>query len=88
MLINTLETEAYPNPSHGQFSLKIVTSQKSYFTIEIYNNIGSAIWKKQQVWVDGFYILPVDLRGLPSGIYMIRVYNSTMSGILKLIVVQ
>jgi len=88
MLINTLEIEAYPNPNQGKFNLKIVAAQSAYFTIDVFNQNSQMLYKKEKVYVNKLYIAPIDLYGLPSGSYIVRVYNSDSRQTIKVLVTK
>jgi hypothetical protein len=83
-----LEIEAYPNPSHGQFNLEIVTGIRGLFTIDVHNKNTKLLWRKQNVLVDKVYNTQVDLYSLPAGVYVLRVYNGVVSKSIKLMVVR
>ena len=59
---------------------------QSYFTIDIFNDYSQLLYRKQKVYVDKLLIEPVDLRGVASGTYIVRVYNAEASQVVKVIV--
>ena len=83
---NVLELDTYPNPNLGQFELRIEMGTQAYFTIDILNNYSQLIYRKQKVFVDKLLIEPIDLRGVPSGTYIVRVYNAEASQVVKVII--
>ena len=83
---NALELTAYPNPNQGRFDLRMEFGKQGYFTIDIYNEHSQLLYRKEKVYVDGLYIAPIDLNGVPSGTYYVKVYNSDASKTVKVMV--
>ena len=86
MVTNTLELTAYPNPNQGQFDLRMEFGKQGYFTIDIYNEHSQLLYRKEKVYVDGLYVAPIDLYGVPTGTYYVKVYNSDASKTIKVMV--
>jgi hypothetical protein len=86
MQANDLELDTYPNPNHGQFELRVAFSTQAYFTIDILNNYSQLLYRKQKVFVDKLLIEPIDLTGVASGTYIVKVYNAEASQVVKVIV--
>ena len=86
MAANVLALGAYPNPNQGQFQLTMEYAGQAYFTIEVYNEHSQLLYRKEKVYVDKFYIAPIDLYGLPSGTYYVRAYNADASMTIKVMV--
>ena len=86
LLTNTLELDTYPNPNQGQFELRIALGKQGYFTIDIYYEHSQLLYRKEKVYVDGLYIAPIDLYGVPTGTYYVKVYNSDASKTIKVMV--
>lgn len=80
--------EVYPNPNHGQFNIKVVTSKPLVADIEIFNNIGSLRWKQEKVIIDGVYITAVDIQMVPAGVYMVSIRNKDINVVRKVIVLK
>jgi len=76
----------YPNPNSGEFKIQIETQKKEEYTIEIYNNIGSLVWKLENVSIDGVYSLNVSLTNSPSGVYVVTLRNKSNSIVKKMII--
>jgi hypothetical protein len=86
MQANFLELDTYPNPNLGQFVLRIEMGSTAYFNIDIYNEHSQLLWRKIKVYVDKLLIEPIDLAGVPSGTYYVKVYNSDASQTVKVMV--
>ncbi len=80
--------EVYPNPSHGQFNIKVVSGKPIELSIEIYNNVGSLQWKQEKVQIDGTYITPVDLGSVPAGVYMVALRNKEINMVRKVVIMK
>jgi len=78
--------EIYPNPNTGEFNIKVETLTSEVFNIEIYNSLGSLIWKQENVTVNGSFTKHVVLTGSPSGMYMIKLRNNDNTIVKKLII--
>ena len=83
-----LSVETYPNPSHGQFNVKVVTQTAGEYSLEVYNSLGSLLWKQESVLVSNTVILPVDLKGSPSGIYTVALRNKANSVLRKVVIMN
>jgi len=70
----------YPNPSPGLFDVKVQSSKKMQCTIEIYNSLGSLIFKQNDILIDGTFIKHIDLTGAPAGAYVVvlRSHNNNL----------
>jgi hypothetical protein len=80
--------DVYPNPSHGQFTIKVETSRTEEYTIEIYNNLGALIWSEESVTVNGTFTRHIDLKGSPAGVYMVSMRNKTTSMVKKVVIMN
>jgi ubiquitin len=86
MQVNVLELDTYPNPNLGQFELRMSFSTPAYFNIDIYNEHSQLLWSKQKVYVDKLLIEQIDLTGVASGTYIVKVYNGEASQVVKVII--
>lgn len=80
--------DLYPNPSKGQFNIKVVSGKSIDLNIEIYNNLGALVWKQENVHIDGTYIAPIDLGSVPAGVYMVALKNANMNIVRKMVVLK
>lgn len=89
--INEISAESfdiYPNPNNGIFNIKFKTTGKEAYDIEIYNNIGTLIWKQKNAVVDGNNIRKVELSAPVSGIYTVVLRNKANSSVEKLFITR
>jgi len=80
--------EIYPNPNKGEFNIKVENLKNEEYNIEIYNNLGSLIWKQEDVTINGTYTMHVVLKQSPSGIYLIALRNKANSIVKKMVVMN
>jgi subtilisin-like proprotein convertase family protein len=64
----------YPNPNNGQFSIRVNSVLYNYLGMKVFTSAGALV--KQQKWSNLPYgrVLPIDLRSLAAGVYMVYVY--------------
>jgi hypothetical protein len=63
----------YPNPNNGAFTVSIASEYEKNYIIRIFNSMGRKIYEARDIkLVDGVFEFPVDLRPVPSGIYLIQ----------------
>jgi len=80
--------DIYPNPNKGVFDIKVDNLKSGDYTIGIYNNLGSRIWQKENVSINGTYSSHVILNESPAGVYMVILRNKTNSIVKKMIIVN
>jgi len=80
--------EVFPNPNHGQFTIKVASGKPVELNIEIYNNQGSLIWNQEKVTVYDTYITNVDLHVVSNGVYIIALRNKDTNIVRKVVVLK
>lgn len=76
-----IELEAIPNPA-SSFTNVIITFEYNYGTAVLYDLSGRTL---QTVEIFGDRTVPIDMNGLPQGIYVIEVKTNTEKGGVKVI---
>ncbi|MCX6268095.1 MAG: T9SS type A sorting domain-containing protein [Bacteroidetes bacterium] len=76
----------YPVPSNGLFTVAITSTVKEVYCIQIYNQLGSMIYKLDNVQVNGTFEKQIDLRPLPNGIYSAVFSNGATKIVRKLLI--
>lgn len=62
-----------PNPNNGNFNIEINTDSNENITITFVNYIGVEILKDKNVNVQSGMVYPINLEGLPAGIYIVNI---------------
>jgi hypothetical protein len=78
----------YPNPNHGEFTVKVVMAIPAVVNIEIYNSIGELQWNQENVFVDGNYVTHVDLKQMPAGVYMVALKNKDINVVRRVVIMK
>ena len=78
----------YPNPSKGEFEIKVENGKSEEYTIEIFNNLGASVWKQENVTINGTYTTHIDLQSPPAGVYMVSLRNKANSLVKKVIIMK
>jgi subtilisin family serine protease len=63
----------FPNPSEGFFTLEMKSVKDQMLNIRIYNLLGRAVESFEYTAGSGTSSLPLDLRNLPDGLYMLQI---------------
>ena len=66
-----------PNPNNGVFNIAIASTGVKDFPLEIYNQIGKLVYKKDITINSNKQVIPIDLSNLADGVYFISASNKT-----------
>jgi hypothetical protein len=80
--------EVYPNPSNGIFEIKVETRQSLECSLEIFNNLGAAIWRQENLIIDRTSVTHIDLQNFPAGTYTMIVRNKNNSLFRKILITR
>jgi len=80
--------DVYPNPSKGQFNIKVASAKPVELNIEIFNAIGVLIWKQEKVKIDGTFIAPINLNAVPNGAYLVTLRNKNISITRRVVIMK
>ena len=64
----------YPNPSNGQFNIKINSVLYNNLLMKVYSNGGILVRTQQLGGLAWGRVVPIDLTNLPGGVYMVKFY--------------
>jgi hypothetical protein len=79
--IGDYSLDVYPNPCNPSASIRIVLPRESRVRITIYNSIGEQVAELLNDYLlAGSYILPLEGKMLPSGIYLCRMNAASLDG--------
>ena len=66
------EFEVYPNPASTNVNINIDLKKNSNVSIQLVDVTGKLVRTADYGSLNGFYVLPLDISGLNSGLYMIN----------------
>ena len=78
--------EIFPVPSNGLFTATMAWPSAETFSIRVYNSIGSLVFEKKDILVNGVTKQVVDLRPMPNGMYSVTFTSGTNNIIRKVMV--
>lgn len=76
----------FPNPSNGEFSLKIETKKPEYLTLEIYSINGSLIHQEELGLVDQVSTRQIRLDSVNPGLYYAKLSGASDSATYRLVI--
>ena len=76
----------WPNPSTGQFNIKFLTDKYKEFSLKVVDAGGKTLRDLQFTNLVYGSIIPMDLRALPSGMYVLLAYNSQEHASFQIII--
>ena len=83
---NTIDLHIYPNPAHGQITIKSSRSVNTSLMIRLTDVLGKVMRSKQiESAADGF-THQLDIADIPNGIYFLRVEGDGVRSSLKLLI--
>jgi hypothetical protein len=78
--------DVYPNPSNGQFNLRIINGESQY-DMSVYNDLGQLILREViETGSQAIFNHEVNMLSQPTGLYMIRLTSEHRTQVLKVIV--
>ena len=80
-----LSVQVYPNPARGIVNINAATANGEGFVVEVFNAQNKMVFEPVEV-PGGNYQKAIDMRSLPAGMYFIRIRNTEMYHVTKLIV--
>jgi subtilisin-like proprotein convertase family protein len=83
----SLVFEVLPNPSNGLFILKMDLPSSAKLDLSVFDVVGRQVFASQMEAV-GSVQQPLDLQGLASGTYLLRVTDGEQSGVKRLVIIN
>jgi PKD repeat protein len=84
--INGLGIGIYPNPTHGKFSLDVVTGSSMTVSISIYNALGTVVYSADNIRINGKLHRNLDLSAQPKGVYHLKVEGNDASAVQRVVI--
>ncbi len=78
---------AFPNPSHGHFTVSVTSAKPDVYDMRILNVLGSSVYERKALVVNGTYKMIVDVPNLPQGVYSV-VFKAVNHQIVRKIVIN
>ncbi len=76
-IINQNDVEIYPNPSNGMITINLTTKDTQMYQLEVLNTLGQSVYPKTNITLGSNINKQIDLSGLPTGIYTLKLNEST-----------
>ena len=83
---DAVQFDIFPVPNNGLFTAVIAYPSGEEFNICVYNILGSMVYAKTGVLVNGSATETIDMRNVPSGIYTLTFSNGTTRFIRKMMI--
>jgi hypothetical protein len=80
-----LEFTIHPNPSNGQFAIRLKTEKAKQYTLKVRNNLGQVVLE-EQVSANGNFAKAIELIQFESGVYFLSLENEKERLVEKIIV--
>jgi len=80
------DLSVYPNPSDGYFTVSLTPEGNEDVLITIQDLSGRMIYEQRFGSSGEVFTVPVDIRGVAAGTYVLRLQSGDHSGIRKIIV--
>ena len=61
----------YPNPTSGKFTVDIVLREPGAVGLQVFGLANNTLIRHEQVFGSDSYQIPMDVSGLPSGLYVV-----------------
>jgi hypothetical protein len=84
--ITVEDIRLYPVPNDGAFSIDFPVFDASEIKLEVYNATGQRVWRWEETVVASRYLREIDLRGLATGVYFVRVSVGEERFVKKMVV--
>jgi Zn-dependent metalloprotease len=73
MVGSNFNFSVYPNPSNGQYQLKIMGPQEKMLSLNVYDMMGKTIYHERIAIQAGDNQLPIDLSHVANGVYLLNI---------------
>jgi hypothetical protein len=80
--------QVFPNPSDGKFTIDIKSASQQTLEVSLWNASGEQVYKESKSILNGEGTITVDVTGIPSANYLLRLSNGRGSIQKKLIIAR
>jgi PKD repeat protein len=78
--------EVYPNPNRGEFTIDFALNEANEVSLELINMQGQEVWNSSLGMINGKHSENASVKGLASGIYLLKITVGTHSIVDKIII--
>lgn len=79
-------TQIYPNPSNGNFTLKMNLEDQKTIDIRIFNSLNTVVYQADKVVATQEFQRDIDLSSYSQGVYYLHVYGDNVNVIKKIVI--
>jgi len=83
---NISSFSVYPNPNSGIFTVELISEVGDNNSIKVLNSIGSVVYKQEDIKVNGYFKITIDLSELHKGLYFLVIENYQGSAVQRIII--
>ncbi|MCX6276665.1 MAG: Ig-like domain-containing protein [Bacteroidetes bacterium] len=81
-----LKMDIYPVPNNGCFNISIVSGSEKTFSLDVFNSLGTKIYTKSNITVQGNSITAIDIRPVPAGFYTLILRSAGEQKVFKFMI--
>ncbi|NND09528.1 MAG: T9SS type A sorting domain-containing protein [Saprospiraceae bacterium] len=79
------QTKAFPNPFNQLFNLQVTVEELHEIEIFIHRFDGKIVWQGRRDLEAGINTLPIDLKNMAAGIYLVNLYGKELHETLRMV---
>lgn len=87
-VINGVFVEIFPNPSNGNFTVKLQSSKNEELELKVFNSLGSIVYSETDIQFTNSFSRTIDLKGNPEGLYFVKLSSGETNYVKKIIIRQ
>ena len=87
-VINGVFIEIFPNPSNGNFTVKLQSSKNEELELNVFNSLGSVVYSETDIQFTNSFSRTIDLEGNPEGLYFVKLSSGETNYVKKIIISQ
>jgi len=87
-IIDGVQIEIFPNPSEGNFTIKLNSNNSEMLNLSIVNNQGKIVYSEYDIILGESFIRNIDLTGFAEGLYYINLHSQETNYMKKIIITK